>query len=215
MATSNKANFTVYMHVAPNGKKYIGITSQKPNRRWHAGHGYKGNTYFSRAIIKYGWDNFEHIILAENLTEAAAAELEKFYIRKYDTTNKKRGFNHSIGGECHTLGYKMSDEVKEKHRKSMIGRTFSKETRKLWSEQRKGRPAWNKGRKLSQEHLQKLCTPVICVETKITYFGLSEAARQLGIHEQNICKCLKGERERAGGFHWKKCDNKKEVNYEN
>ena len=30
-----------------------------------------------------------------------------------------------------------------------------------------------------------------------------EAERQLGIHQQNICACLKGRRTRAGGYVWK------------
>lgn len=200
----SKKSFTVYMHVAPNGKKYVGITSQTPSRRWHCGHGYKGNKYLYRAIVKYGWDSFKHLILADGLTQSEACELERAYIKKYDTTDRKKGYNHSTGGECHVLGYKMPDDVKQKHRLSQLGRTATPETRRKFSEQRKGRPSWNKGKKLSQRHLEKLCEPIICVETRVTYFGITEAARQLGICRPNICKCLSGEREKAGGYHWQK-----------
>ena len=62
--------YIVYMHISPSGKKYIGITKQNPKRRWNSGNGYKNNDYFTKAIKKYGWNNFLHIILAENLTEA-------------------------------------------------------------------------------------------------------------------------------------------------
>ena len=46
----------MYKHTTPNGKVYIGITSQLSEKRWLSGHGYKG-TYFGNAIKKYGWKN--------------------------------------------------------------------------------------------------------------------------------------------------------------
>ena len=37
------ANWKLYCHTFPNGKKYIGITKQDPARRWGKdGNGYKG-----------------------------------------------------------------------------------------------------------------------------------------------------------------------------
>ena len=64
--------FTVYMHVSPNGKRYIGITSQEPKLRWAGGSGYSDNKHFKSAIDKYGWNNFEHIIVASGLSLKAA-----------------------------------------------------------------------------------------------------------------------------------------------
>ena len=48
--------YTVYMHVFPNGKKYVGITSQDVSRRWRDGEGYEGQVVYG-AILKYGWNN--------------------------------------------------------------------------------------------------------------------------------------------------------------
>lgn len=30
-------NYLVYCHIFPNGKRYIGVTGQKPYDRWQAG----------------------------------------------------------------------------------------------------------------------------------------------------------------------------------
>lgn len=97
---SNKEKeYCVYMHISPNGKKYIGITSQKPEYRWNNGKGYIGNKYFTRAIEKYGWDNFEHIIIARGLDEETAKWLEIELIREWDSANRGKGYNISLGGE--------------------------------------------------------------------------------------------------------------------
>ena len=34
-------DYKIYVHTAPNGKRYVGITRQKLNRRWRYGEGYK------------------------------------------------------------------------------------------------------------------------------------------------------------------------------
>lgn len=94
-------NYCLYKHTnLINGKVYIGITKQKPNRRWHAGGGYKNNKYFYRSIKKYGWDNFSHEILYENLSfeDANAKEIE--LIKEYDSTNRNKGYNIHDGGDA-------------------------------------------------------------------------------------------------------------------
>lgn len=61
----------------PNGKRYIGITCKRPKARWDKGRGYKKrNIPIYNAILKYGWENIEHIILFENLTEEEAKNKE-------------------------------------------------------------------------------------------------------------------------------------------
>ena len=70
-------NYTVYKHVSPSGKQYIGITKWDVEKRWSNGEGYKQCSYFYNAIQKYGWDNFEHIILYTNLSREKACEIEK------------------------------------------------------------------------------------------------------------------------------------------
>ena len=88
--------YTVYIHISPSNKKYIGITSQNVKKRWQNGYGYKTNKYFWRAIQKYGWDNFEHEILFENLTVDEAKEKEIELIKLYNTY-RPNGYNLTFG----------------------------------------------------------------------------------------------------------------------
>ena len=110
----------VYVHVFPNGKKYFGITSKKPNQRWENGEGYKregSNLAVYNAIKKYGWDNIQHIILHEGLTKEEACAKEIEYIAKYKTNvhryGSKYGYNLTDGGEGAT-GHKVPKELIDK-----------------------------------------------------------------------------------------------------
>ena len=47
-------SYTIYRHISPSGKVYVGITSKKPIVRWNNGNGYKRCVLFKRAILKYG-----------------------------------------------------------------------------------------------------------------------------------------------------------------
>lgn len=94
-----KENYKIYMHKNKiNGKVYIGQTSQSLNRRWNNGNGYSSCPYLCRAIEKYGWDNFEHILLNDNLSKEDADKFEKFYIQKYESYKPEYGYNISLGG---------------------------------------------------------------------------------------------------------------------
>lgn len=77
----------VYEHISPSNKVYVGITSKNPLRRWKGGKGYVRNDnhqpLFANAIIKYGWDNFKHNIVASELTFEEACNMEISLIRKY------------------------------------------------------------------------------------------------------------------------------------
>ena len=131
--------YTVYKHTAPNGKVYIGITKQKPEKRWDTGNGYKHSPRFYAAIRKYTWKNIKHEILYEGLTKEQACDLEIQLIAKYDATNPRKGYNISTGGEC-----------------SSVGIHLSAETRRKMSEAKKGQTAWNKGKHPSAETRLKM-----------------------------------------------------------
>ena len=93
--------YIVYVHINKiNGKRYYGITSRKPECRWGKnGNGYKSNEHFTNAINKYGWINFEHIIVARGLSEEEAKWLEIQLIKEWNTNDPNKGYNNSLGGE--------------------------------------------------------------------------------------------------------------------
>lgn len=100
--------FLVYLHKihiekGNREKYYVGITRKKYfYERW----GKRGERYnkqfFYNAILKYGWENFTHYILAYNCTKEEACELEKKYIIKYKSLFGENGYNMSEGGEITT-----------------------------------------------------------------------------------------------------------------
>lgn len=139
-------NYTVYMHRLYDGRVYIGITSKKPENRWKNGHGYSKSKKFYNAILKYGWDAFEHVILETGLTKEQAEAREVELIAEYDSTNRSKGFNVALGGHS---GVPLSEEVKLRLSEKQRGKKASAETRAKMS-------AARKGKKHSPEHTKKL-----------------------------------------------------------
>ena len=117
----------IYVHInKTNNKLYIGQTKEHDvNKRWKNGYGYKNNKYFWNAIKKYGWENFDHIVLIENLSLEEANIIEEELINKYNTTNKNFGYNLKSGGR-HS---KMSEETRMKISKSKMGHKVTMQTR--------------------------------------------------------------------------------------
>lgn len=109
----NNNTYTVYMHITPSNKKYIGITKQIPKKRWNSGSGYRHNKYFYSAIKKYGWNNIKHEILFEGLSKEEAKNKEIELIELYNLTDRRFGYNITKGGDG-LHGMIISDETKRK-----------------------------------------------------------------------------------------------------
>lgn len=159
--------YCLYCHTNKvNGKKYFGITGMDPRRRWMNGIGYKSSRHFNFAIEKYGWDSFEHEIIADGLTKEEACQMEQEYIARFKTTDDRYGYNMSEGGQGGRLGTTQSEETRKLISQANVGRVFSQETRQKLSEAAKGRTfsgetrakisAAKKGKKLTPEHARKI-----------------------------------------------------------
>ena len=163
-----------------NNKVYIGKHSTNNLEDGYFGSG----KLLKLAINKYGIENFEKEIIAFCCTEEELNRQECFYIRDFNSTNRKVGYNLTKGGDG-TLGLPSpnkgkvgtmkgkthSEETKQKIGKSNKGKTkgrvawnkgisHSEETRQKISESKKGktkgRTPWNKGMKMTEEYRQKL-----------------------------------------------------------
>lgn len=184
-------SYVVYLHTAPNGKKYIGITSQKPIYRWNNGNGYKQCTLMWRAICKYGWENFKHEILFVGLSKHEAEQKEVELISQYRSNDKRHGYNIENGGNA--VG-KISEETKRKISLAEKGKKMSEEAKLKM----RGRIPWNKGRKCTKEEIIKnrLSNPnkkkVICLNTNTIYESIAEAGRKLNINKVCIRQNCKG-----------------------
>lgn len=121
MEETNNRSWCVYMHTNKiNDKKYIGITGRNPEERWGLnGHGYyNGQPAFEAAIEKYTWDGFYHNIVADNLTEEEAMQMEVELIALYKTNcckykNPSYGYNMTDGGQG-SSGHHHTDEARRK-----------------------------------------------------------------------------------------------------
>lgn len=191
----------IYAHISPKNKYYIGQTIRNLNDRFSKdGLGYKTQPNFYRAIEKYGWDNFKHIILEEVETNSKQElidklnKLEEEYIIKFNSIIPN-GYNIRAGGNKDIneisklkISQALKDKPKsDKHKEHlsnshkgqvpwMLGKHHSEETKKKLSES-------HKGKKLSEEHKRKI----------------SEASkgRRLGIslsdeHKQKISNSKRG-----------------------
>ena len=188
----NENNYTVYMHKNKiNGKVYIGTSRQQPiKRRWRQGSTYKECSKFYKDIQKYGFDNFEHIILFENLNQKEAFSKEIELIKKYDSINN--GYNILKGGNLSNTGIHFTQEHKQKigfankgKKNGMYGKKLSQKRKDEIS--KKSREQWlNKEfrekiihiTKYEKNHFRK----VICLETNEIFFSIAEASRKYNLH---------------------------------
>ena len=111
----------VYMYVNKlNNKKYIGQTVNF-NRRYkeHIRKSKNSNFLIHKAMKKDGIENFEIIILKENLNSKCLMNLyEYYYINKYKTLCKENGYNTSSGGHNgNPYAGKTEEEMNEVKRK--------------------------------------------------------------------------------------------------
>lgn len=204
-------NWCVYMHEnRVNGKKYIGITSQKPTKRWKNGEGYQSNPRFYNAIQKYGWDAFRHDILFTDLTQDEAEQLEVELIAKYETLDAEKGYNLSPGGRV----FSPTGETRAKISASLTGRPRSAEHCRKLSEvncgenhHQYGKPRSEQTRRKISEAIKGAANPharaVQCVETGVIYPTLLDAAAAVGGTQNNIYRACSGERKTHKGYHWR------------
>lgn len=168
-------NYNVYVHTNKvNGKKYVGMTRLNPERRWENGFGYRKQTKFFDEILAYGWNNFEHEIIATGLSRMEARAMEAELINKYDTI--ENGYNKICG------------DYDEEGQPVPHGSEWYKARAK------------ERGETEKYKDYQRT-TPlrlVRCLETGKVYKNAGAAKAETGIDNSTIAKVCKGQRKSAG-----------------
>lgn len=215
--------FVVYAHVLPKqvsgynwDKYYIGITSKNPpSKRWENGFGYRGkngNSYFFKAISKYGWDNFRHIILKKGLSYKEACIWEKAYIASYLSNNAHYGYNLTSGGEG-VRDCVVSDETKKKmseahsgEKNHFYGRHHTEETKILMSKNHADVNGKNNPRKRAVRQF------TLEGEFVKEYYSIQNAADAFETNWQSIYHCVSGRVKTSHGFLWRYIEDTYEEN---
>ena len=232
--TNSKRNYIVYCHVFSNNKKYFGITCQGYKNRWgKGGSGYKGQLVYN-AIEKYGWYNTKHYILFKNLTEEEAEQKEIELIARYNTTDRRYGYNVSAGGDTPLLigannpnsvkiicinTREVFDTMNEASIKHNVSRTCiydccigkqktAGDCRWAYYDDYIKDPDKYNELKYDDNYVKHKYKPkrVLCIETNVIYNSITEAANSVGVDRSTISKVCKGKRKTVGGYHWKYID---------
>lgn len=123
-----------------NGKKYVGKTTHRyPCHRWNAHYraAERGlsDTFFHRALRKYGRDGFSVSIVGRFETEADLSLAEQLFIQEHGSV-APGGYNLTTGGEG-TSGRTHSEttrsRIRANHPRNWLGKRHSTETREKMS----------------------------------------------------------------------------------
>ena len=137
----------VYAIINPENKIYIGATTSFKRRFYqYKGLYEKSQIKLYESFLKYGVDNHEFKII-EYCSEDMLNERERYWGEYYNCLDTKCGLNSVLPGYGDKKAI-MSDDVKEKIGKAHKGKTISEEQRKAQSEKLKGR-------KQTEEHINK------------------------------------------------------------
>lgn len=96
-------NYRVYMHVFPNGMRYVGMSRISLAKRWENGFSYRKKPEMFKDIEKYGWKNIKHIIYDNDgqlYTKEEAGKKESQLIALWQTNDENKGYNKESGGLC-------------------------------------------------------------------------------------------------------------------
>lgn len=182
----------VYMHKNKiNGKVYIGRTNNI-QKRWANGSTYKGSVLFYKALQKYGWDGFEHIILEDNLSFEESQKKEQEYIALYRSAERKFGYNLTFGGE----GTRVNDEVKHK---------LSASLKKAYADPELYQQAVRRCKEIAEQNRQPVCQFDKSGKYIQTFPSMKIAAQSVGAKKctgiQN-CVSLKTTLISYKGYYW-------------
>lgn len=175
-----------------NGKIYIGQTIRPLSVRLKQ-HLARGESLVSKAIKKYGIDNFviEQIDAANSISSLNEKEI---YWIKYNDCISPNGYNISQGG-FGSLGVQHSESWKKQHSLKMrgvsnplFGKKHSIETKRKIGLKSKNRAWFHRA--------------IINKDTNEYFSNMKEACEKYSIDASSLSKCCRGKNKTSGGYHW-------------
>ena len=202
-------NYKIYCHIFPNGKRYFGQTKRDLEERFGKnGSKYKDCPLLWNAIQKYKWENIQHVLIKDGLTQEEANLYEQAYIKSYRTYDERYGYNLALGGAGNS-GY----DYNQIYDLWLKGYSFEQIEEKIKCSQKTIRKALDSfgidGKTRISKAAGKYHTYPIYQYTiegifLSSYNSISEAEQITKISHANIQKVINGERRSAGGFRWSK-----------
>ena len=199
---NEERRYVVYKHTNQiNNKCYIGMTRQNPpKKRWKNGTTYKSNKHFTNAINFYGWDNFRHEILFENLTKEEAEQKEIELISFYKSNQPDFGYNIANGGNCKGT---VSEETKRKLSDAHMGKKLSQEHIEKIRENSKKQYTDELRRKIVESIMIPVSQYTNTGEFINEYIDAVEAGKVVDVAPTHITACCRGRRKKSKGFIWR------------
>lgn len=165
------------------------------------------NCYLQRSFKKYGETSFYFEIL-EECEEALLDNKELFWITRFQTTNRRKGFNL-----CKPDGvgkYRHSIVTRQKMSKSKLGCTISCEIREKIRKTLK--------KKFIEGNLCSYKKSIEIREIPVSQYDMegllikkwissAVAARELNLDRANILSTCDGKHKHCGGYRWGRYDN--------
>lgn len=199
----------IYAHINKiNGHMYIGQTTLSlEDRAGKDGVRYLDCPIFGKAIRKYGWDMFDHVVLEDDVPVDELDQRESYWISAYHTCIQDpeyiSGYNVSLGGSGKKTA--TSEETKEKISKANTGKHRTKEqlerlsnahigimqsdeTKEKRNNKLRGQKRTDEQRKHYSDSFNKIRAVAIkCLETDVIFNSYKDAAEWLGCDPGRIC----------------------------
>lgn len=191
------------------------ITDTRNGMRNIGKHNGNRKNYFTSSIIlnnivkRYGKENAlqflkKEIIVRGDFNDALLNELEKHYIRLYNT-KKPYGYNLTDGGDGN-VGYIFTDEVKLKMRANSPHRIPTTQEIEALRKRNIGNK-YGLGKSKPTQYV-RVAQYALDGEIIKIWDSIKEASDSLGIKHNKIVRVAMHQRPQVGGFVWKYVDKK-------
>lgn len=202
-----------------NGKFYIGSSENLERRRREHFRELKSNRHANKKLQhsynKYGKDNFKFEIIEYVKDVDSLFNIEQKWLDELRPYDKCVGYNIATNTTSGMKGRKHSEETKRKfsemrkgEKNCNFGKKMPREAVEKMRIKNSGENSVWYGRKHTPEELKNMSLgsknkrPIICIETGKIFDKISDACKDNNLDVSDILKVCNGTRKSSGGYHW-------------